>query len=220
MTANFRGLKLLPPTSLVQTSEVDHADWNYRPLLGAVQRARFRLVLSLLGQARCDTILEIGYGSGVFMPELAARSRRLIGVDPHPRNREVTAALANVGIEAELHSCSAESLPVANASCDAIVAVSALEYVPDADVAAREICRVLRPGGVLVFVTPSHSPIWDLALRLSTGESPSQYGDRRQRLVPTLLEHMQVATERGFPRFLGRNLRLYTGYRLAPRATR
>lgn len=220
MTAKFRGLKLLPPTSLVRTSDVDHAEWNYRPLLGAVQRARFRLVLSLLGEQRCDTILEIGYGSGVFMPELASRSRRLIGVDPHPKNGEVQAALSGVGIRAELHSCSAESLPVGDASCDAIIAVSALEYVSDAAQAAREICRVLRPGGSLVFVTPSHSPLWDLALRLSTGESPSQYGDRRQRLVPTLLEYMQVAKERGFPLFLTKRFRLYTGYRLTPRAAR
>ena len=63
-------LKLLPREALIQTGEVDHADWNYRPLLGMIQRLRFRLILRILAGRKYHRLLEIGYGSGVFMPEL------------------------------------------------------------------------------------------------------------------------------------------------------
>lgn len=207
-------LKLLPKSALVCTSPVDHPDWNYRPLLRGVQRLRFRIALELLAGRRYDRLLEIGYGSGVFMPSLAPRCAELHGVDPHPLPDKVTENLAQHGVSATLTQGSAESLPYPDAHFDGAVTISALEYVPDIDAACREIRRVLAPGGVLAVVTPGATPLWDLALRLATGESPSQYADRRQKLQPTLRTHFQVAHEVRLPRFGNHAIRLYTGLRL------
>ena len=74
---------LLPPSALVKTSDVDKAEWNFRPLLGIIQRLRFRMILSLLPKRRIGRLLEIGYGSGVFLPELSRRCDNLYGIDPH-----------------------------------------------------------------------------------------------------------------------------------------
>ncbi len=207
-------LTLLPPSALVRTGPVDHADWNYRPLIGAVQRLRFRLVRSLLQGARYPRLLEIGYGSGVFMPELAKRTDDLHGIDPHPMPAEVEQRLRENGIRAALVSGSAESLPYDDGFLDCAVSVSAMEYIEDIDRACGELKRVLRPGGILVIATPGASPLWDLALRLSTGEDPSQYADRRQRLLPALRRHFAVQRELAVPAVGGRLLRLYTGLRL------
>jgi SAM-dependent methyltransferase len=207
-------LKLLPESALVRTGPVDHADWNYRPLIGSVQRIRFNLVRTLLSGRRYGRILEIGYGSGVFMPELAWRSTELYGIDPHPMPREVEKVLGEHGVKASLVTGSAESLPYEAGFFDAVVSVSAIEYVEDIDRASREIIRVLNPGGVLIVATPGVSPIWDLALRLSTGEDPKQYADRRQRLLPSLKRNFEVEREISVPSLGGRLLRLYTGVRL------
>ncbi len=207
-------LRLLPPSALIRTSEVDHADWNYRKLLGLVQRVRFRLVRRLLGEARYPRILEIGYGSGVFMPELARRGDELYGIDPHPKNREVAAVLEQHGIRAQLHSGSAEELPFPDAHFDAIVSVSAIEYVPDIERCCREMGRVLKPGGKLVICTPGHSRLLDMALRVSTGERASQYSDHRQRLLPTLKRHFVTEKEKPFPPLVSSLVKLYTGIRL------
>ena len=197
------------------TSEVDHPDWNYRPLLGAVQRIRFRLMLGLLGDTRHGRLLEIGYGSGVFMPELARRCAELHGVDPHPYPDEVRARLAKNGIDATLTRGTVEDLPYPDDLFDCAVAISSLEYVPDIVAASAEIRRVLRPGGLLAVITPGANPLWDLALRLSTGESPSQYADRRQRLAPTLLREFRLVDQLRVPRASGPGTRLYTGLLLS-----
>lgn len=210
-------MNLLPKSALVRTSEVDHPDWNYRPLLRGVQRLRFRIALNLLSGVSSTRLLEIGYGSGVFMPSLATRCTELHGVDPHPHSDAVEKNLAQHDIPATLTQASVESLPYPDGYFDAAVTISALEYVPDIDAACREIRRVLTPDGILAVVTPGATPLWDLALRLATGESPTQYADRRQRLQPTLREHFDIVREVRLPRFGGRAARLYTGLCLRPR---
>jgi ubiquinone/menaquinone biosynthesis C-methylase UbiE len=204
-------LTLLPQSALIRTGPIDHADWNYRPLIGAVQRIRFRVIRNLLGSRRFDRLLEIGYGSGVLMPELAKRAAELHGIDPHPMPRQIEMVLARHGIRASLVTGSAESLPYPDAHFDAAVSVSAMEYVEDIEKACRELVRVLRPGGIFVLATPGVSPLWDLALRLSTGESPGQYADRRQKLLPTLAQHLDKQREIAVPRLGGRLFRLYSG---------
>jgi SAM-dependent methyltransferase len=204
-------LKLLPKSALVCTSEVDHPDWNYRPLLGTVQRLRFRIILRLLAEARFGRLLEIGYGSGVFMPELASRCAELYGIDPHPHQSEVEESLARNRIPATLTRGTVEALPYQSCMFDCAVTISALEYVPDIEAACQEIRRVLRPNGVLAVVTPGVTPLWDLALRLSTGESPSQYADRRQKLQPALRRAFTLTREVRIPRLGPPAVRLYTG---------
>jgi ubiquinone/menaquinone biosynthesis C-methylase UbiE len=211
-----RRVKLLPKSALVRTSAVDHPDWNYRPLLRGVQRLRFRIALELLAGTRAHRLLEIGYGSGVFMPSLADRCGELHGVDPHPHREEVARTLTRHGVAATLARAGVESLPYPDGFFDAAVTVSALEYVPDIHAACRELRRVLTPRGVLAVVTPGVTPVWDLALRLSTGESPAQYADRRQALQPALREHFEVVDEVRMPRFGTAALRLYTGLLLRP----
>lgn len=63
-------MKLLPPSALFRTGEVDEAEWNYRVVLGFISRRRFDMVIKLLETGRSHRLLELGYGSGIFMPKL------------------------------------------------------------------------------------------------------------------------------------------------------
>ncbi|CAL9447340.1 Ubiquinone biosynthesis O-methyltransferase, mitochondrial [Actinosynnema sp. ALI-1.44] len=207
-------LKLLPRAGLTPTSDVDHPQWNYLPVLRAVQRRRFRIIVDLLGGTRFGRLLEIGYGSGVFLPELARHCDELHGVDPHPMREQVAANLARHGVVASLATAGVESLPYDDGHFDCLVSVSTLEYVPDIDAACREMRRVLRPGGTLVVCTPGATSVWDLPLRLLTRQGPGQYGDRRQTLQPALRSRFRVVGEVRVPNAGGSALRLYTGLRL------
>jgi ubiquinone/menaquinone biosynthesis C-methylase UbiE len=210
-------MKLLPREALVKTGPVDHADWNYRPVLGYIQRLRFRIILALLGERRYPRLLEVGYGSGVFMPELATRCDELFGIDVHPHPAEVTEALAKHGVTARLFSGSAASLAFEDQSFDALVAVSCLEFIDDFPAACREMKRVLRPGGVLVAVTPGSSPLVDFGLKVLTGKSArTDFEDRRLRVLPMLRGQFSVERQRTFPWLGGSLVRLYTGLRLCP----
>jgi ubiquinone/menaquinone biosynthesis C-methylase UbiE len=216
MIAQKNSLKLLPPEALLKTGEVDHADWNFRPLLGAISRTRYRLVLSLLGEGKSyERILEVGYGSGVFMPELAARSEELYGIDIHSNEREVAEKLAKFNVHARLFSASAADMPFESGVFDCIVAVSALEFIEELERACLELKRVLKPDGFLVAVTPGHSAVTDLGLKLLTGKSARKdYDNRRELLMPTLLKHFEVIERKTAPPFVGSLLRLYTALKL------
>ena len=211
-------MELLPQDSLIKTGPVDHADWNYKPVLGWIQRQRFRLALSLLPKNRSGRLLEIGYGSGVFLPELSRRCEELHGIDIHSRNQEVTSELAKQGVAAQLGTASAESLPFENGYFDYAVAVSSLEFVPSVPAACKEIVRVLKPNGSLVVITPGHSPVVDFGLKVLTGESAKKdYGEKRESLLDVVEEHFLVMEKRLFPPLLGRVVCLYTALRLKPR---
>ncbi len=211
-------LRLLPRQALLRTGAVDHADWNYRPVLGWIQRLRFRLVVSMLPPGRVSRLLEIGFGSGVFLPELARHCRELHGTDRHGHARAVQESLARHGVDARLRGAPAESQPFPPSSFDVVVAVSVLEFVDDVDAACREVRRVLRPGGRFVLVTPGESRLVSAAASLLSGaDADRDFGGRRSLIRPALARHFAPERAVHVPPFGGPLVRWYDAYRLTPR---
>jgi ubiquinone/menaquinone biosynthesis C-methylase UbiE len=212
-------LQLLPEQALLATSAVDHADWNYRPILGRIQRLRFDLIRSMLRGAHARRLLEIGYGSGIFFPELAKYADDLHGIDPHPFAGDITRILSQHGIRAKLVTGTAARMPYADSYFQAVVAVSALEFVDDLAAVCREVKRILEPGGILAIVTPANSPILDLGVRVMTGASPqADFQDRRQGILPRLYQEFVVDRRADYPPF-AHGVRLYTALRLSAPGT-
>ena len=143
MRLDAKDLQLLPLTSLIKTGEVDHADWNYRPLLGTISSARFRLIKKMLVERQGERLLEIGYGSGVFLPELAKHVDEICGVDVHLKTTEIQEKLIELGVKAKLLSGGAEKMQWEDKSFDFVVAVSALEFVSDLDAVCKEVKRIV-----------------------------------------------------------------------------
>lgn len=192
-------VKLLPRTRLLQTSPIDHADWNYRPVLGYVSRQRFRLVCSLLQRRRVHRLLEVGYGSGIFMPELRDHCDELYGIDLHGLNDRIQEILAQCGVTATLSRQNAAHTSFPDGFFDTIVAVSALEHTHEIDEAAREFERLLAPHGRLIAVIPRKSAVLDFILHIATGENAKRdFGDRRERVVPALRAYFQITREIAF----------------------
>jgi SAM-dependent methyltransferase len=102
-----------------------------------------------------ETVLDLGSGAG-FDAFLAARhvgdSGRVIGVDMTPEMIEKARANAAEGgfTNVEFRQGRLESLPLENASVDAVTSNCVINLVPDKSIVFREIARVLRPGGRLV----------------------------------------------------------------------
>lgn len=206
-------VRLLPREDLVRTSDLDQGDWNYSGPLGWVSRRRIALVSRLLAEdgARGGRLLEVGYGSGVFAPTLVAHAAALAGIDVHDKPAEVTQALRRNGIEADLRTGSVTALPWPDGTFDTVVAISVLEFVDDLDTACRELRRVLAPGGRVVVVTPGHSALLDLGLKVLTGErAEDTFAGRRQRIVPTLQAHFRVERRLAVPPLAPPPVRLYT----------
>jgi ubiquinone/menaquinone biosynthesis C-methylase UbiE len=104
-------------------------------------------------------VLEVGIGSGLNIPFYSAKVRRLYGVDPS--GELLAMALrraAHVPFPVELLCQSAEDLPRPDASFDTIVTTWTLCSIPDPMQALREMRRVLKPGGRLLFVEHGRTP--------------------------------------------------------------
>ena len=94
-------------------------------------------------------VLDVGCGEGQVARRLAAAGVDVIGVDPS--GPQVARARERGGGPRYLRA-SAERLPVAECSVDAVLACLAFEHVGDLPAAVREIARVLVPGGRLLLL--------------------------------------------------------------------
>jgi len=88
-------------------------------------------------------------GCGRTAPVLATyrgRARRLIGVDMVP--------FENVASDLELHNGDLGSMPtIQSSTIDVVMARSVMEHVTDPAAVYAEMYRVLKPGGVFIFLT-------------------------------------------------------------------
>jgi ubiquinone/menaquinone biosynthesis C-methylase UbiE len=114
-----------------------------------VREQRARLVPKAHG-----SVLEVGIGSGLNLPYYdTSRVRRLSAVDPSAELLAMARRNARLrGMEIELTRQSAERLPFADASFDSVVMTWTLCSIPDPAAALREIRRVLKSGGELLFI--------------------------------------------------------------------
>jgi ubiquinone/menaquinone biosynthesis C-methylase UbiE len=126
---------------------------TYDPFLWAGERAGVRsLRKDLLTKARGRTV-EIGAGTGLNLPHYPADIDELLLVEPDPAMRSrLEKGLSRSGRRARLVDAPAEHLPFADESVDTVVSTFVLCTVDAPDVALREIARVLRPDGQLLFL--------------------------------------------------------------------
>ncbi len=112
----------------------------------------------IVGEARGE-VLEVGIGSGLNLRFYQASVERIIGLDLQPEFiRMARARAARVGREIEILAGSAEAIPLPDASVDTVLMTWALCSIDDAAHALREMRRVLRPGGQLLFAEHGLAP--------------------------------------------------------------
>jgi ubiquinone/menaquinone biosynthesis C-methylase UbiE len=98
--------------------------------------------------------LELGCGTGVFLEKTAVSGATIHGLDLSEdllsQARTRMASAANV----RLDRGNAEAMPFEDAYFDAVYGSSVLHHL-DLDASLREVCRVLKKGGRLVFAEPN-----------------------------------------------------------------
>jgi ubiquinone/menaquinone biosynthesis C-methylase UbiE len=121
---------------------------------GAADEAASRnACLDLLAIRPGERVLEVGCGSGAVLRELARRVRpsgTAVGLDFRPSLLAVAREYveeAGLDSQIELHEGDARSLPFADATFDAALAVTTLCHISGAEDAIGEMIRVVRPGG-------------------------------------------------------------------------
>ncbi len=105
------------------------------------------------------SILDVGCGTGISMiPLVEAGCKNLYGVDgPHDYiKRAVDRGYKKTDIVNDLNY---DQLPYENQMFDAVVTKDVFEHLLSPTFALREIARVLKPNGLLLFHVPNHFPL-------------------------------------------------------------
>ncbi|GHJ60165.1 phospholipid methyltransferase [Nocardioides sp. OK12] len=137
--------------------------WEERVLPRLVDRALSTGPVQQLRAATCTglhgRVLEIGFGSGLNLPHLPAAVTSLEAVEPsdlawglsQQRRDEAGVPVRRVGLDGQ-------RLDAPDAAYDAVLCTFSLCTIPDAELAVREVHRVLRPGGRLHLLEHGRSP--------------------------------------------------------------
>jgi SAM-dependent methyltransferase len=145
------------------------------------------------------TVLDLGAGTGKFLPHLRATGAAVIAVEPVPAMR-AQLTQRNPGIDAMAGT--AEQIPQADGAVDAVVCAQAFHWFANA-AALAEIHRVLKPGGVLglIWNVRDESVAWVAALTriMAPYEAgvPRYHSQEWRRLFPA--EGFGPLRERHFP---------------------
>lgn len=93
-------------------------------------------------------IADLGCGTGFLASWLASRGAVVVGVDHSERMLERARALCGDAVQLRLGEL--DALPVRDGEVAAVFANLVWHHLPDLDAAAREVLRVLQPGGTVV----------------------------------------------------------------------
>jgi ubiquinone/menaquinone biosynthesis C-methylase UbiE len=122
---------------------------------GQIMKMRSNIVPKAAGD-----VLELGCGGGINMEFYRpSRIASLTGLDPSPELLEMSRAAARArGIDADIRDGRGEAMPFADARFDTVVTTFTLCSVSEQAAVLAEIRRVLKPGGVALFLEHGAAP--------------------------------------------------------------
>ena len=123
--------------------------------IGPISKQRQKVVPLASG-----TVLEIGIGSGLNLPFYnSEKVSKVIGVDPDEHMWKRSAKTrAKTAMEIERIGLSGEDIPLDKNVADTVVVTYSLCTIPDPVKALKEMTRILKPGGQILFTEHGKAP--------------------------------------------------------------
>lgn len=154
-----------------ETREMGKQDYNQlAEAYGRNRKLHPDVLATLIDRGRVDAsseVLEIGCGTANYITAIAAETgARCTGIDPSREMlriaRENPASQGHddaTGAAVTFHEGFAEALPLPNGQFDLGYSVDVIHHVVERNAAAREMFRVLKPGGMAMIATESEADI-------------------------------------------------------------
>src|ERR1700729_820734 len=111
-----------------------------------------RILMERCGLVREHLVADVGAGTGMLAELFLENGNAVVAVEPNDEMRAACERLASLWPGLAVKKASAEATGLEDASVD-FVAVGRAWHWFDRELAVREFCRILRPGGWVVLVT-------------------------------------------------------------------
>jgi len=152
----------------------------------------------LLDISPTDRVIDLGCGTGRHVLELSKQPAQLLGADISRHDLRIGRFLVEImrrrnEVQARVHwlQTAGERLPFVDGAFDRVICTETLEHVGDDAVLARELVRVLKPGGILAVSVPdeySEKVFWKLSQNYRTHAGGHVRIYDRRRIVRLLRE--------------------------------
>ncbi len=159
-------LKLLQKRDYCYVPEEDPLPFYFWPVIGSLYRKRLEMCLEECQKG--NRVLEVGFGSGISFITLSSWFEEIHGVDSTANIEDSTELFRKMGIPVKLQRGSVTRLNYPDHYFDSILAVSILEHLKpwELELAFREMKRVLKPGGQLIYGVPIDNSFMNTAFFL------------------------------------------------------
>jgi len=133
--------------------------WFTTPIGSLVKRVEWELILDLVRPGPGEFLLDAGCGTGIFTLDMLSCGVRVVGLD---LSLSMIRRARQKARNSRLQIISADllNLPFPENTFYKAVSITALEFIPDARKAVKELFRVTRKGGTVVVATLNSLSPW------------------------------------------------------------
>jgi ubiquinone/menaquinone biosynthesis C-methylase UbiE len=127
-------------------------------------------ILSAIRRHRGDKMhraLEIGPGSGIYLPTLADLFDTVVAADIETQFLSQALVLSGQYPNIEVVKDDIVNSQFPSASFDLILCSEVIEHIRDSQAALTEIARILKPDGVLILSTPQKYSLLEMAAKIA-----------------------------------------------------
>lgn len=114
-----------------------------------------------------ETALEVGPGSGVYLPTLCETFTSVCGTDIEPAYLDHSRPLQDKYAHLSLIVDNITNSKLPERSFDLILCTEVIEHISDSESAFRGMHKLLKPGGILILSTPQRYSPLELAAKIA-----------------------------------------------------
>ncbi|MFA6428769.1 MAG: methyltransferase domain-containing protein [Candidatus Buchananbacteria bacterium] len=209
-------MKLISSRSLQKIIETDKTQRDfsttnyYHPLLKHLYLSRIHLGLSLLATQKYKKMLDLGFGGGIIIPELAQHCDQFYGVDIHKNITLINKLLKSEGVaNVTLLQTTNNRLPFPDSYFDCLWCLSVLEFVNNPSELLMEIKRVTKKEADIIIGFPIANKLTTLAYWLLGFDSDKQHKNTHSELIKEIKNIFKIETNLVLPAWLPLDFSLF-----------
>jgi ubiquinone/menaquinone biosynthesis C-methylase UbiE len=204
--SRISSLKLLPYKQYRGVRREYSVIFYYLPVFGCMYRRRMELCLTECTGG--DSILEVGFGSGLTFLNLNGMYKKICGLYLSSKVNDMAQVFAGLGIHPDLRNGTVLEMPYPDHQFDTVLSISFLEHLKpeELDRAFSEIKRVLKPRGQVIYGVPVERPFMVTMFALLGYNIRKHHFSTEKDVAAAAAKHfkqVRAIPMRGTPAFFG-----------------